>query len=271
MATSFDPAAWSPSRALGLGRRLLDPEWLEHWAAATTAWLDPVADPVSGTVTALLPDALMSALSHGIVRRFGGAEFSATLLGRELTATLYALRASRRGAHFHVEATLTGVRWSGHPIREATVVAHGVRLVPGVPTRVRAAGLEITGTIALDVLLDRVNRRDPDWELTPGPVGPIRARHRRRRIRAVLDAVVGDNLLSVAVHRATWWGIRVPRRYLRIPSRPLPGLPHDVRVERADRDGDVVRFRVTAPAVSGSFDLAAMRSAIVAGTTMIIF
>ncbi|WP_019932026.1 hypothetical protein [Nocardia sp. BMG111209] len=271
MATSFDPATWSPSRALDLGRRLLDPEWLEHWAAATTAWLDPVADPVSGTVTALLPDALMSALSHGIVRRFGGTEFSATLLGRELDATLHALRAGRRGAHFHIEATLTGMRWSGHPIREATVVAHGVRLVPGVPTRVRAAGLEITGTIALDVLLDRLNRRGLDWELTPGPGGTIHAAHRRRRIRAVLDAVIGDHLLSVAVHRATWWGIRVPRRHIRVPSRPLPGLPHDLRIERADRDGELVRFRITVPAVTGSFDLAAMRAAIVAGTTMIIF
>jgi hypothetical protein len=271
MATSFDLASWSPARALGLGRRLLDPGWLEQWAAATTAWLDPVVDPVSGTVTALLPDALMSALSHGIVRRFGGSEFRATLLGRDLDGTLDALRASRRGAHFHLEATLSGIGWNGHPIREATVVAHGVRLVPGVPTRVRAAGLAVSGTVTLATLLDRLNRRDLDWELTPGPDGTIHARHRSRRLRAVADAVIGDNLLSVVVHRATWWGIRIPRRRLSVPAMPLTGLPHDLRVDRADRDGDLVRFRISVPAVSGSFDLAAMRSAIVAGTTLIVF
>lgn len=65
MATYFDPKSWSPSRAVDLGRRLFDPELLDQWTAFTTAWLDPVADLGAGTVTALMPDVLMTLLSEG--------------------------------------------------------------------------------------------------------------------------------------------------------------------------------------------------------------
>src|SRR5262245_32201864 len=72
MATYFDPTSWSPMRAVDLGKRLFDQSLLEQWLSFTTAWVDPVADLGAGTVTALMPDVLMTVLSEGILSRFGG-------------------------------------------------------------------------------------------------------------------------------------------------------------------------------------------------------
>jgi hypothetical protein len=74
MATYFDPRSWSPLRAVDPVRRMLDPSWLDQWAGFTTSWLDPFADLGAGTVTALLPDVLITVLSEGIRSRFGGAD-----------------------------------------------------------------------------------------------------------------------------------------------------------------------------------------------------
>ncbi|MBF6063114.1 hypothetical protein IU500_11930 [Nocardia terpenica] len=271
MAAYFDPRFWSPLRAVDLGKRLIEPMRPEQWAAFTTAWLDPVADLGSGTVTALLPDVLMTVLSEGILGRFGGREVTATLLGYDLTATLRTLRARRRGAHFQTKTVLTDLRWNGHPIEEMTVVANGVRLIPGVPTKVRAAGLEITGTVATATLIEWLGDRVLDWRLAVRADGLLVARHRRRRIHALLDATIADNELRLAVHGVTWCGIRLPRRRLRVAPLPLTDLPNDLRIVRADRDGHHVRFRIDVPEVTGSFDLAQIRSAIVTGTTLIVF
>ncbi|MCM6776990.1 hypothetical protein NDR87_23885 [Nocardia sp. CDC159] len=246
MATYFDPKSW-------------------------LTWLDPVADLGAGTVTALLPDVLMTLLSEGILRQFGGREVSATLLGHRMTATLTTLKVRRRGAHFQTKTVLTGLLWNGHPIEEMTVIAHGVRLVPGVPTRVRAATLDVTGTVTTAAVADWLNDRQPDWELGVAADGLITARHRRRRLHALVDAVVADNIVTIAVHRATWLGISVPRRWIRPAPIPLSELPADIRIVRADRHDERISFRIEIPDIAGSFDLAQLRSAIVAGTTLIIF
>ncbi|MFF0489117.1 hypothetical protein ACWDSJ_03715 [Nocardia sp. NPDC003482] len=246
MATYFDPKSWF-------------------------AWLDPVADLGAGTVTALLPDVLMTLLSEGLLSQFGGREVSATLLGHEMTATLETLKVRRRGAHFQTKTVLTGLVWNGHPIEEMTVVAHGVRLVPGVPTKVRTATLDLTGTVTTAAVTGWLNAWQPDWELGVGADGLITARHRRRPLRAVVDAVVADNVVTIAVHRATWAGIPVPRRWIRPAPIALTELPRALRIVRADRHEDRVRFRIELPEVTGSFDLAQMRAAIVAGTTLIVF
>ncbi|RDI48299.1 hypothetical protein [Nocardia mexicana] len=272
MATYFDPKSWSPLRAVDIGKRLLDPGWLDQWSTFTTAWLDPVADLGAGTVTALMPDMLMTLLSEGILSQFGGQEVSATLLGHEMKATLRTLKARRRGAHFQTKTVLTELLWNGHPIEEMTVIAHGVRLVPGVPTKVRATNLDITGTVTTAALVGWLNDWHLDWELgVDSESGLITARHRRRKIRAVVDAAIGENLLSIAMHRASWLGVRVPRRWVRVAPVPLTELPKNLRIVRADREGDRVRFRIDIPEITGSFDLAQIRSAIVAGTTLIIF
>ncbi len=271
MATYFDPRSWSPLRAVGLGRRLLEPGWLDQWSAFTTAWLDPVADLGAGAMTALLPDVLMTLLSEGILSRFGGQEVSATLLGHNMTATLGSLRARRRGSHFETRAVLSGLRWNGHPIEQMTVVAHGVRMIPGVPTKVRSTTVEITGTITTAALIGWLNTWQLDWELALGENGLITARHRRLRIAALVDASVVNNLLTVEVRRASWLGVRIPRRSFAVAPISLSDLPNQIAVLRADRDGDRVRFHVNIPEIAGSFDLAQMRSAIVAGTTLIVF
>ncbi|WP_024801429.1 hypothetical protein [Nocardia sp. BMG51109] len=272
MATYFDPRFWSPLRAVGLGRRLFAPVRLEQWSARTTAWLDPVADLGAGTVTALLPDVLMTLLSEGILSQFGGKEVTATLLGHEMTATLRTLEVRRRGAHFRTRTVLTDLVWSEHPIEEMTVVAHGVRLIPGMPTKVRTANLDVTGTVSTTALVEWLDRWRLDWRLgVDAETGLITARHRRRRISALVDATIRENLLHVTVHRATRLGIRIPRRWIRIAPIPLTGLPKRLTVVRADRDTDRVHFRIDIPEITGSFDLTQIRSAIVAGTTLIVF
>ncbi|MEV5648011.1 hypothetical protein AB0L57_07155 [Nocardia sp. NPDC052254] len=271
MATYFDPKSWSPLRAVDLGRRLFDPDLLDQWAAFTTAWIDPVADLGSGTVTALLPDVLMTLLSEGILSRFGGREVTAALLGHDLTAILHTLKVRRRGAHFQTKTVLTELRWNGHPVEEMTVVAHGVRLIPGVPTKVRTAGLDVTGTVTTAALMEWLNEKRLDWHFEVHPSGLISARHRRRRFRALVDATIGDNLLTIAIHEAVWSGMRIPRRWVRVAPVPLTDLPDDLRIVRADRQGDRVHFRIELPAITGSLDLGQMRAAIVAGTTLIVF
>src|SRR5690606_30265492 len=116
MATYFDPKSWSPLWAVDFGKRLFEQSWLEQWISYTTAWVDPVADLGAGTVTALMPDVLLTVLSEGILSRFGGQEVTATLLGHDLTATLEVLKVRRRGAHFQTKTVLTDLHWDKHPI-----------------------------------------------------------------------------------------------------------------------------------------------------------
>ncbi|MFE3441695.1 hypothetical protein ACFXNW_01530 [Nocardia sp. NPDC059180] len=271
MATYFDPKSWSPLWAVDFGKRLFEQSWLEQWISYTTSWVDPVADLGAGTVTALMPDVLMTMLSEGILSRFGGQEVSAALLGHDLTATLDVLKVRRRGAHFQTKTVLTELSWDKHPIREMTVIAHGVRLIPGVPTRVRTAQLDIEGTVTTAALIDWLNDQQLDWKLSVAPEGLVKAVHRQRRITAVADATVQDNMLALDIRRAGWFGIPIPRRMRTLRPIRLPELPNNARVVHATRDGELVRFRVELPEVSGSFDLAQMRSAIVAGTTLIVF
>ncbi|MFE7798605.1 hypothetical protein [Nocardia sp. NPDC057440] len=271
MATYFDPTSWSPMRAVDLGKRLFDQSLLEQWVSFTTAWVDPVADLSAGAVTALMPDVLMTVLSEGILSRFGGQEVTATLLGHDLNATLQVLKVRRRGAHFQTKTVLSRMRWDDHRIESVTVIAHGVRLIPGMPTRVRTQQLDLDGTVTTEALVGWLNTLPLDWELQVDASGLIKAVHRRRLITAVVDAEVRDNLLTVEIRRANWLGIRVPRKMLSAPELRLAGLPNDARVVHASREGDLIRFRIELPQITGSFDLAQIRSAIVTGTTLIVF
>ncbi|WP_067720546.1 hypothetical protein [Nocardia yamanashiensis] len=275
MATYFDPKSWSPLRAvdlgMDLGKRLFDQTWVDQWTSFTTAWLDPVADFGAGTVTALMPDVLMTLLSEGILSQFGGQEVSATFLGHDLRATLHTLKVRRRGAHFQSKTVLTELFWNTHPIQELTVIAHGVRLIPGVPTKLRSQQLELSGVISVAALLDWINTWQPDWELEPAANGMVLAKHRQRRIRALAEAEIVDNVLVVKVHSAHWRKVRAPKRMTMLKPIPLTQLPNQARISRAERKGDVIEFAADLPGLTGSFDLAQIRSAIVAGTTLIVF
>ncbi|MEU1984724.1 hypothetical protein [Nocardia sp. NPDC019395] len=278
MAAYPDPRStspFSPLWAVDLGKRLFEQSRLEQWISYTTTWVEPVADLGAGTVTALLPDTLLTVLSEGILSRFGGQKISATLLGHQLTGTLDLLKVRRRGAHFQAKAVLKELSWDNRSIREVTVVSHEVRLVPGVPTRVRANRVDIDGTVALETVLgwlaSRQREWEWEWELSATEQGLVRAVHRRRRISAELDASIADDILRVDVRRANWLGMPVPRRWRTMSPVGIPELPRGARIVRAVRDGDLVRFRIEVAPVSGSFDLAQIRSAIVAGTTLIVF
>lgn len=274
MAAYSDPRSTSPFsalRAVDLGRRLFEQTRLEQWMSYTTAWVEPMADLGAGTVTALLPDSLLTVLSEGILSRFGGQEVDATLLGHRLTGTLDVLKVRRRGAHFQTKAVLRELRWDERSIDEVTVISHEVRLVPGMPTRVRANRVDIEGAVGLETVVDWLASRQREWELTVTGSGLIRAVHRRKHITAELDASVTDDLLHLQVRRATWAGLPVPRRWRTMNPIPMGELPRGMRVRRADRDGALVRFRIELAPVNGSFDLAQIRSAIVAGTTLIVF
>ncbi|MET7770446.1 hypothetical protein [Nocardia sp. NPDC005366] len=271
MATYFDPKSWSPLRAVDLGKRLFDQSWLEQWVTVTTSWVDPLADLGMGTVTALMPDVLMTMLSEGILSRFGGREVTATLLGHDVHATLQVLQVRRRGAHFQSKTVLSRMRWDAHPIEAVTVISHGVRMIPGVPTKVRTSHVDVEGALTVAALVGWLNEQPLDWELMVEESGLIRAAHRTRRLSVLLDASITDDMLTVDIRRAHWLGVRVPRTLIRAPGLRLDGLPHRARVAYATREGDLVRFRVELPEMTGSFDLAQIRSAIVTGTTLIIF
>ncbi|MBF6350128.1 hypothetical protein IU448_14050 [Nocardia flavorosea] len=274
MAAHPDPPSaspFSPLWAVDLGRRLFEPSRLEQWISYTTGWVEPMADLGAGTVTALLPDTVLTVLSEGILSRFGGREISATVLDHHLTGTLDVLKVRRRGAHFQTKAVLRDLLWDGLVLDEVTVIAHEVRLVPGVPTRMRSARVDIDGTVTSAALLDRFAGHARDWELSVTGQGIVRAVHRRRRISAELDASITDDVLELDVHRATWFGMPVPPRWRTTEPIRIPELPSGARVRRAVRDGELVRFRIEVAPVSGSFDLAQIRSAIVAGTTLIVF
>ncbi len=271
MAMNFDPKSWSLSGAVDFGMRLIDPSSLDQWLNFTTSWADPVAEMGSGTVTALMPDVLMTVLSEGVLSRFGGRRVTATLLGHELGATLEVFKVRRRGAHFQSKTVLTDLVWDGHPFEQVTVIAHGVRLIPGVPTKIRSQQLDIEGSITLHALIDWVDQQELDWRVALDERGRIKATHRTKKMSAIVEAQVYDNLLTLDILRASWHGIRLPRRAVSAPALLLDGLPNRASISYASRRGDLVRFRIELPETTGSFDLAQIRSAIVTGTTLIVF
>ncbi|WP_040800289.1 hypothetical protein [Nocardia higoensis] len=272
MAAYFDPTSWSPLRAVEIGRRLFDQAWLEQWLAASTAWVDPVMDLGSGTVTALLPDVLITVLSEGILSRFGGQDIVVTVVGHELRATLRVLRVRRRGAHFEAKSVLSGLDWDSRRFESVTVVAHGVRLIPGVPTKVRVTGIHLTGTLTVAELARWIDALDLEWRVRVRADGKLLARHRTHRLTALVDGEITDDRLTMRVERAWWCGIRLPRRMtFQPPGVLLSELPRGLRIARAARDGDLVRFRLELAETTASFELAQIRDAVVAGTTLIIF
>lgn len=266
MTSYFDPKYWSPFRAAEVGK-----SWVDQWASVTASWVDPVATLGAGTVTALLPDVLMTALTDGIASRFGGKQIDVTLYGTQIQGVLEGLRLRRRGSVFETEIELTDVDWNGHTFERLSAVANGVRLVPGVPTRLESQQIDVEGRVDVASVVDWLNERGLDWVLRAEESGLIHAHHPGRRLTAIVDAAITDDMVRINVIRARWMGLPVPQGLLTSRTFQLSPLPNDARIVRAVREGTSVRFSLDVPAVSGSLDLAQIRTAIVAGTGLIVW
>ncbi|WP_068276087.1 hypothetical protein [Aldersonia kunmingensis] len=253
-------------KAPGVGR-----SWLDQWFAKTAAWADPVATLGAGTATALLPDVLVSALSEGILSRFGGQRIDLVLRGRPMSAHLVSLEVRRTGASFRARAELTDVDWDGYGFDSLSITANGVRLIPSLATRFQAEQIDIQGELPLSELIEWLNGHGLQWALGIDDSGLIRAKHSRRKLVALVDAAVVNDLLRIEVKRAHWMGMVIPNSLLTTRSMPLPALPNDGRIVRATRHGDTVRFAIDIASMSGSVDLAQVRTAIAAGSGFTIW
>ncbi len=267
MTSYFDPRSWSPLRAAGIGK-----SWFDQWVALTTSWVDPVATLGAGTVTALMPDVVMTALTDGISRQFGGRTIDVTLHGRPVRALLTSLEVRRQGATFRAEVELSNLDWGGRLVREVTMVANVVRLVPGVPTRVHAEQIDVQGMMTMHALVNWLNELDLEWELEVLDSGLIGARHREKNLRIVADASVSDDVVRVQIRNARWRGMPMPQGLLGVRMIPIAGMiPGDIRIVRATREATMAHFILDVPDVSGAVDLAQMRDAILAGTRLIVW
>ncbi|MCX5044993.1 hypothetical protein OG921_17635 [Aldersonia sp. NBC_00410] len=253
-------------KAPGLGR-----SWLDQWFAKTAEWADPVATLGAGAATALLPDVLVSVLSEGVARRFGGHRIDLMLRGQPVSAQLDSLRVKRTGASFRADTDLTAVDWNGYAFTSLTMTAHGIRLIPSLATRFETEQVDLDGEIPLAELIAGLNGHGLQWRLSVDDSGLIRAEHTRRRLVALVDASVRNDLLRIGVKRATWMGLTIPSALLTARTMPLPALPNDGRVVRAIRIGDTVRFTLDLASLSGTVDLAQVRNAIAAGTGLAIW
>jgi hypothetical protein len=225
------------------------------WTSLASDLLDPMATLGVGTATALLPDTLVTALSTGIARRYVGRRITVSPRGVPATALLDSLRIRRRGAHLQSRVRLREVEWAGPPVAELTAVANGVRLVPGAPSRIHTALIDVRGRIAVPALLDWINGRGHDWVVRDEGSGLLHAEHRNRPLRAVVDAVLIDDAVRIGVVEARWRGLPVPRRYLRDQAVPLPALPYGIRGVSAARDGDTVHFALEVPSTTSTFNI----------------
>ena len=265
MTSYFDPKYWSPLRAATVGK-----SWMDQWVSTTAAWVDPVATLGAGTVTALLPDVLLTALSDGISRQFVGRKLELTARGRPVEGILDDLRVRRRGAQFELQAQLCDLVIDELPLDNIVVIANGVRVVPGVPTRVRAEQIDIKGAMSIEALVEWLNTRGLSWILSVDRTGLIHARHRVRNLVALVDASVADDMVRLEIHHAHWHGMSVPKALLPARGIALAPLPGHIRIVRAERAGHTVNFVLDVPAMSGEIDLVQIRNAIVAGTSLMI-
>ena len=116
-----------------------------------------------------------------------------------------------------------------------------------------------------------VDAQNLDWRVRLDDRGHIVATHRTRKMRAVVDGQVYDNLLTLDIRRASWYGIRLPKRVIPAPALLLDDLPNRASISYAHRRGDVVNSGSNCRRPPAEFDLTQIRDAIIAGTTLIVF
>ena len=249
------------------GRSLMD-----QWIATTTAWTDPVAALGAGTVTALMPDVLPTVLTEGVLRRFGGRRIDVSLRARPLRAELSAMQVRRQGAAFDASIDMCDVDFDGRRFDRLTVTATGVRLIPNLATRVTTDRITLTGSMPIADLVEWLHAGEfLDWDLTTAADGLVHAQHRRTRLHAVVDPVVRRHRLRLHVHSARWLGVNVPVGMMPVLSFILPDLPDGSRIIRAVRRDQSVYFEIDGGSRCATIDLAQIRSAVAAGTRLIIW
>lgn len=99
----------------------------------------------------------------------------------------------------------------------------------------------------------------------------MHARHRRTRLHAVVDPVVRRHRLRLHVHRARWLGVNIPVGMMPVLSFVLPDLPDGSRIMRAVRRDQSVHFEIDCGSRGATIDLAQIRSAVAAGTRLIVW
>ncbi|WP_237658134.1 hypothetical protein [Rhodococcus ruber] len=202
------------------------------------AWMQPLAELGAGTVTALVPDTLVDLLGRGLALRYAGRPVETTVQGAPLRAVVDGVRIRRDRAHLRASVRLSRLDWDDRRIDSLTVTAHGLRIVPGLSTRISAARLDVQGVAPITVVLDWFNSLDTPWRLSRGD--DIRADHRRLNVSAVVDGAVVDDVAYVELLRLRCYGLLVPVVAAR--RVPLPPLPAGIRKVYAARLGDDVRF-----------------------------
>ncbi|MGX7730935.1 hypothetical protein ACWPOB_16920 [Rhodococcus sp. 2H158] len=223
----------------------------DGWA---TRWVEPLADLAAGTTTALVPDVIVTALALGLTHRYVGRTVATDVHGVPVRATVRSVQVRRRRAHLQSRVELAAVDWGGRRVDEVTVVAHGVRVVPGIRTRFSAHRLDVQGTSGVGTVLDWLNSLRHDWVFVLDRDGSIRATHRRRRLTALVDITVTDGVARIELGDARCYGVPVPGRLLPPRDVALPPLPGGAGSVCAAREGHLVRFAMQVPAVSYAFD-----------------
>ncbi|HEY5855239.1 MAG TPA: hypothetical protein VIW24_14585 [Aldersonia sp.] len=245
---------------------------MDQWIATTTTWADPVAALGAGTVTALMPDVLPTVLTEGVLRRFGGRRIDVSLRARHLRAELAGMQLRRHGAAFDASIDMRDVDFDGRHFDRLTVTADGVKLIPNLATRVTVDHITLTGSMPIADLVEWLHAGEfLDWDLTTEADGLVHAHHRRTRLQAVVDPVIRRHRLRIHVHRARWLGVNIPVGMMPVLSFILPDLPDGSRIVRAVRRDQHVHFEIDCGSRTGTIDLAQIRSAVAAGTRLIVW
>jgi hypothetical protein len=277
MTSPFDPRNWLPRKPGDT-----QPSWVDLWRDATTWWVEPAAravEPAARASAQMLtgqpPERALAELVDGIARRFSGQHIELDLHGRVAQGRLDSLRVFRARERYEARADLSNGTFDGVPIEQVSIAVRSVAIEPGAPARLTAEGITIRGTAALEPLVDWLDPRLDDWNLSVDASGAIVAVPVDRRYRGaafVVDPTVEHDVLHLVLRGGRWRALKLNLpgwlRFTR--SIAIPPLPNDMTLDEARvRDGDV-EFVLSQPSASGTIDLAAMRDAIIRGTRLII-
>ena len=197
-------------------------------------------------------------LTEVIAQGFRGRRLQLNIGGRPLTGVLSGVDL-RPGRTLGAALSLSDVRFDAMPVSDVVLKAAEVSIE--MPPRVgfAIAGLELSGTVAVDELVAWADRNSPDGRLERVGDDRIRATERAgtRRLTAV-PALVGDTMV-LQLKRLSWagYGVDVPS-WLPLTHRvELPALPAGTSILNAARQGDAITFRLAIADIGRKFDLRA--------------
>jgi hypothetical protein len=242
-------------------------EFVDRWVDATTWWVEPMTRTGAAMRDRMAPERLLAELVDGVLGRFGGQRLELDLRGHPVRGLLESLRVVSRDRTLAVIADLVDVDWAGPPLSHLQARARGVRVTPGVPGSVHAAGIDVQGRCDLRDVVAWGEGRTGAWKLEVDPAGHLQAEHAERGVQLTAEPTYVGGRLELELRAARWRGlqVRVPRWLRLTRSQDLPPLPEGMEVVDAHRTGFDVWFRLGLPEVSSSLDLNRLREAIVRG------